>query len=161
MGLLSSVSSPSAKQGLREGGSVGTSYPGRGLEGPEEWRLSRQVLNKIFFSALYPSLLFGQKVGPNLSEDLFFFALHLILGKKSDQISVNCKFSAQFWNFGGPASISVPPGKLSLWGPAAKCSNPDIFNARSVTCLRFCVSPFFSNRFWILVSEWWRAINLQ
>ena len=27
---------------------------------------------------------FGQKIGPNLIEDLFVFGLHLILGKKSD-----------------------------------------------------------------------------
>ena len=34
-------------QGLREGGLGGTSYPGQG--GPEELRLSRQVLDQIFF----------------------------------------------------------------------------------------------------------------
>ena len=54
--------------------------------------------------ALYLSLLFGQKIGPNLSEDLFFFALHLILGKKSDQIWVKT-FSewsvSSLLNFGG------------------------------------------------------------
>ena len=87
----------SLTQGLREGGSGGTSYPGPGLGGPEEWRLSQQVLNKIFFSALpffCPCYLgkksdqiwvkifffcsspnFGQKIGPNLSKDLSFFFL--------------------------------------------------------------------------------------
>ena len=30
-----------------------------------------------------PAPNFGQKIGLNLSEDLFFFGLHLILGKKS------------------------------------------------------------------------------
>ena len=29
---------------------------------------------------------FGRKTGRNLSEDLFFFALHLILGEKWDEI---------------------------------------------------------------------------
>ena len=35
---------------------------GPGLEGPEELRLSRQVLDQIFFSlALHPSLILGKK----------------------------------------------------------------------------------------------------
>ena len=51
--------------------------------GPEELRLSRQVLDQIFVSlALHPSPILGKKIGPNLSENLFFFVLHLILGKK-------------------------------------------------------------------------------
>ena len=29
---------------------------------------------------------FGRKMGRNLSEDLFFFALHLVLGEKWDEI---------------------------------------------------------------------------
>ena len=44
----------------------------------------RFVRRKIFFCS---SPNFGRKIGPNLSEDLFlFFAFHLILGEKSDQI---------------------------------------------------------------------------
>ena len=46
--------------------------PGSG--GPEELRLSRQVLDQIFFLPCPSSI-------PE-----FFFALHLILGKKLDQI---------------------------------------------------------------------------
>ena len=32
------------------------------------------------------SPVIGRKMGRNLSEDLFFFALHLILGEKWDEI---------------------------------------------------------------------------
>ena len=67
-------------QGLREGVSGGTSYPSLGLGGPgrvevaalsfgpnlsEEPKLSED----LFF---WSSPKFGQKVGSNLSEDLFF-----------------------------------------------------------------------------------------
>ena len=95
-------------QGLREGGSGGTSYPDPGLGGPEELRSSRSarsVLDQNFSSLLImrswlwakneakferrpffcSSPNFGQKLGPNLSEDLFliyFFVLHLILGAR-------------------------------------------------------------------------------
>ena len=51
----------------------------------------------------------------------FFFALHLILGKKWDQIWVKTFFDFSVTaslEFGGPASIFVPPEKISLWGPA-------------------------------------------
>ena len=110
-------------QGLREGGSGGTSYPGPGSGGPGRVEVVATSFNQNFFLclALYLSLSFGQKIRPNLSEDLFFFALHLILGKKSDQIWAKTfsKWSvSSSFNFGGPASISVPPEKLSLWRPA-------------------------------------------
>ena len=51
-------------QGLREEGSGGTSYPG--LRGPEEFRLPRQVI------LTWSSPNFGEKMGLNFSEDLFF-----------------------------------------------------------------------------------------
>ena len=69
------------EQGLREGGSGGTSYPGQdqgglGLGGPKELRLSRQVLDLIFFLPCPLSVPdFGQIEEPNLSEDLFLFIL--------------------------------------------------------------------------------------
>ena len=61
------------RQGIREGDSGGTSYPGLG--GPEG-----VLVSALSFCS---SPFFGQKIGLNLSEDLFF-ALHLILGKNSD-----------------------------------------------------------------------------
>ena len=78
-------------QGLREWGSGGTSYPGPGLGGPglrEPGRVEvvASSFKQNFFSTLpfiCPSLL--EKIGANSSEDPFF-ALHLILGKKSEQI---------------------------------------------------------------------------
>ena len=137
------------KQGLRNGGSGGTSYPGLGgpgLGGPEELRLSRSVLEQKFFSpfrlwaredlffALHlilgrkwdeirvktfffcffffcSSPNFGEKMGPRVKT--FFFALHLILGRKWDQIRLKTFFCSSP-NFGSPASIFVPPGKISL-----------------------------------------------
>ena len=43
--------------------------------------LSSQVVDEEFY--FWPAVNFRQKIGLNLSEDLFF-ALRLILGKKSD-----------------------------------------------------------------------------
>ena len=52
---------------------------------------------------------FGPKMGPNLSEDLYFyFALHLILGRKSDEISVE-QFLIQIFVFPKFTEISGPP----------------------------------------------------
>ena len=61
------------KQGLREGGSGGTSFPGPGLGGSEELRSSRSVLDrpKFFIPAHYASLTLGKKTGPNLRKRLF------------------------------------------------------------------------------------------
>ena len=44
--------------------------------------LSTQRVGEVV--CFWPAPNFGQIMGLNLSEDLFFFALHLILGKKSD-----------------------------------------------------------------------------
>ena len=44
--------------------------------------LSPQTVGEDF--CFWPPRNFGQKIGPNLSEDLFVFGLPLILGKKSD-----------------------------------------------------------------------------
>ena len=43
--------------------------------------LSTQMVGETF---VLPAPNFGQNIGLNLSEDLFFFGLYLILGKKSD-----------------------------------------------------------------------------
>ena len=73
-------------QGLREGGSGGTSYPGPGQGGLGRVEVVASSFGPNFFSSLHkigPSLIedlfffcsspnFGQKMGPNLSEDLFF-----------------------------------------------------------------------------------------
>ena len=92
--------------------SGGTSYPGVGA-------LGRVQVSALSFSiaprgVFRPAPNFGQKIRPNLSEDLFFcflfnfgqtigpslsealfvFALHLILAKKLDQISVKTFFFA-------------------------------------------------------------------
>ena len=100
------------EQGLREGGSGGTSYPGLGGPGRVQVAASSfviyacthflilgqkwdQVRVKTFFFCSSPN--FGPEMGPNLSEGLFF-----------------CSSP----NFRGPASIFVPPGKISLRGPA-------------------------------------------
>ena len=73
--------------------------------------------------------------GLNLSEDLFFdlhlilgkiqdqiwvktffflVCLHLILGKNQDQIWVKTSLDLISPNFGDPASIFVPPAKISI-----------------------------------------------
>ena len=49
----------------------------------ETWRPPLQVGQQALGSK---SPDFGQKMGQNLSEALFFFALHLILGEKWDEI---------------------------------------------------------------------------
>ena len=49
----------------------------------EAWPTPLQVGHQALSSK---SPDFGRKMGRNLSEDLFFFALHLILGEKWDEI---------------------------------------------------------------------------
>ena len=44
--------------------------------------LSAQTVGEDLFLGLSPN--FGPKTGLNLSEDLFFFDIHLILGRKTD-----------------------------------------------------------------------------
>ena len=44
--------------------------------------LSTQMVDEDL--CFWPAVNFGQIMGLNLSEDLFFFALHLTLGKKSN-----------------------------------------------------------------------------
>ena len=82
------------------GGSGGKSYPGLGS--PEEMRLSRSVLDQNFFHPC-PFCVpdFGQKNGTKFEWRPFF---DLFIWTSP--------------NFGGPASIFVPYGKISLWGPA-------------------------------------------
>ena len=65
-------------QGLREGGSGGTSYPGPGvggpgLRGPGRVEVVASSCESDFFLPCSLSVPdFGQIKGPNLSEDLFF-----------------------------------------------------------------------------------------
>ena len=65
--------SSSNNQGVREGGSEGTWYPGLG--GPE-----RVQISALSFCS---SPFFRQKIELNFSEDLFF-AVHLIVGINLD-----------------------------------------------------------------------------
>ena len=72
------------------GASGSTSYPGLGgLGRVQVSTLSFGIAPRGVFR-LAPN--FGQKIGPSLSEALFVFALHLILAKKLDQISVKTFF---------------------------------------------------------------------
>ena len=57
-----------------------------------------------------PFSLFGQKLGPNLSEDLFFFSSPNFGQKMGPNLSEDLFFCSSP-NFGGPASIFVPPWK--------------------------------------------------
>ena len=113
----------------------------------KSWGCRVKFWTKFFFSlALHPSLNFfffalhlilGKKLDQIWEKTFFllftwfwaknwtkfewrtFFVLHLILGKKLDQIWVKTFFdvsASASLNFGGPTSIFVPPGKISLWG---------------------------------------------
>ena len=116
-------------QGLREGGSGGISY--RRLKGPERVQVSTL--------SFFPSSFFGQKIGLNLSEDLFFcsspnfgqkfalnlsedllfFALHLILGKKSEKIFCASLVSGRNMILGHALS-----GPNKIWGPGIDLRTP-------------------------------------
>ena len=68
---------------------------------------------------------FGWKIGPNLSEDLFFFALYLILGEKSDwagQFDSDLCSSHIFWTFWPPPPPFQNPayatGYVYVWDPS-------------------------------------------
>ena len=60
-----------------------TSYPGPG--GLRRVQVSVLSFGNAPRGIFRPAPNFGLKIRPNLSED-FFFAIHLILGKQSDQV---------------------------------------------------------------------------
>ena len=87
--------------GPARGGSGGTSYPGPGLggpglRGPGRVEVVASSFGRNFFLSCPSSIPdFRQKMGP----PFFLFALHLILGKKWDQIWVKTFFLlfTKFW----------------------------------------------------------------
>ena len=69
-----------------------------------QWRMHGiKFQQRPFF---WSSPNFGQKIGLNISEDFFFFWSSVWCPKR----------------FGGPVSTFVPPGEISLWGPACASS---------------------------------------
>ena len=114
-------------RGVFRGGAIGP-WPPFGSPGLQ--KLHRKV-NKI--EAWPPSPLqvghqalgskstdFGRKMGRNLSEDLFFFALHLILGEKWDEIWVwQCQILIyvpfKFSEVSGPPLFKILRTLLRSW----------------------------------------------
>ena len=128
-------------QGLREGGLGGTLYPGPGLGGPGRVEVVASSFEPnfslscpfsvpgfgqirgpnlsedlfLFFFCSSPN--FGQKIGPNLREDLFFCSSPNFGQIRGPNLSEDLQFDLFVCTsliFGGPASIFVPPGKISL-----------------------------------------------
>ena len=99
-------------QGLREGGSGGTSYPGPGpggpgLRGPGRVEVVASSFGRNFFLPCPSSIPdFGKKIGPNVSEDLFFFCSSPNFGQKmgpnlsENLFSFICKCLTKFWGPG-------------------------------------------------------------
>ena len=84
--------------------------------GQKLWWHNRRALNVCF--RLAPK--FGLKIRSNLIEDLFFFALHLILGRKLDQIWVKTFFYFYF-------ALHLILGRKSGWFWVKQCTFWSLF----------------------------------
>ena len=125
------VPGPTSYPNLRGLGRVQVSALSLGIAPRGVFRLAPNFGQKIgpnlsedFFFCF--SLNFGQTIGPSLSETLFVFALHLILAKKSDQISVKIFFLLFNLILGKKLEKNLRKfgaGSL-IWGPSINLLTP-------------------------------------